>query len=75
MVLYAAPPGLPLVLLVIGGVARSFLMRDGLNLLFPEIIQRGAVVDVICFDKTGTLTDSTVSINECCLFAAAAAVH
>lgn len=62
MIVFAAPPGLPLVLLLIGVAARSFLKRDGLLLLFPEIIKRGAAVDIVCFDKTGTLTDSTVSL-------------
>lgn len=61
LVIYAAPPGLPLVLMLIGAVARSVLLKDGLMLLFPEIIKRGAAVDVVCFDKTGTLTDSLVS--------------
>lgn len=61
LVIYAAPPGVPLVIQVIGVVARGLLRQDGLELLFPEIIQRGAAVDVVCFDKTGTLTESTVS--------------
>ena len=57
---FAAPPGLPLVLLVIGSAARSHLKKIGLILMFPEIIKRGAALDVVCFDKTGTLTHSTV---------------
>jgi len=61
LVIYAAPPGLPLLLMLVGAVARNILMKDGLMLLFPEIIKRGAAVDVVCFDKTGTLTDSLVS--------------
>jgi len=61
LVIYAAPPGLPLLLMLIGAVARSVLLKDGLMLLFPEIIKRRAAVDVVCFDKTGTLTDSLVS--------------
>lgn len=62
LVLFAAPPGLPLVLMVIGAAARSELKKDGLMLMFPEIIKRGAVVDIVLFDKTGTLTSSTVSL-------------
>ena len=61
-VVFAAPLGLPLMLLLVGVVARSLLKRKGVLLLFPEIIKRGAAVDVVCFDKTGTLTDSTVSL-------------
>lgn len=62
LLMYAAPPGLPLVLLVIGAAAASHLKKDGLTLMFPEIIKRGAVVDVMCFDKTGTLTHSSVRL-------------
>lgn len=65
MIIYAAPPGLPLVLLVIGAAARKQLTKDGLKLMFPEIIKRGALVDVVCFDKTGTLTDSKVKSSSC----------
>ena len=61
MCTFAAPPGLPLVLLLVGVAARILLKKDRLLLLFPEIIKRGAAVDVVAFDKTGTLTDSTVS--------------
>jgi P-type E1-E2 ATPase len=60
-VTYAAPPGLPTVLLLVGIIAGGRLKRDGLLLMFPEILKRGAAVDVVCFDKTGTLTQSTVS--------------
>ena len=62
LVLFAVPPGLPLMLLVIGAAARSELKKDGLILMFPEIMKRGAVVDTVLFDKTGTLTRSTVSL-------------
>ena len=61
MGIFAVPPGLPLVLLLIGAAARSVLKKDGLLLLFPEIIKHGAAVDMVCFDKTGTLTDKSVS--------------
>ena len=60
-VTYAAPPGLPALMLLIGLVARSRLKRQGVLLMFPHIISAGAAVDVVCFDKTGTLTCSTVS--------------
>ncbi len=65
LVTFAAPPGLPLVLLVLGIVACSRLKKLGMVLLFPEIVKRGAAVDVLCVDKTGTLTDSAVSVVFC----------
>ena len=61
LVISAVPPGLPLVLLLVGAVSQNRLLKDGLLLLFPDTIRHGADVDVVCFDKTGTLTNSTVS--------------
>lgn len=58
---YAAPPGLPLVLLMAGSVAQQRLKKDNLALINPDVLNRGAGVDVVCFDKTGTLTSSAVS--------------
>ena len=58
---YAAPPGLPSVMLLVGVVARWRLKRSGILLMFPEVLKRGAAIDCVCFDKTGTLTHSTVS--------------
>ena len=63
LIIFAFPPGLPAVMLVIGAVARGRLLRDGLLLKFPEILKLGAAVDVVCFDKTGTLTSSAVSVS------------
>lgn len=59
---YSAPPGLPSILLLCGIVARWRLKRQGILLMFPEVLKRGAATDVVCFDKTGTLTHSTVSV-------------
>lgn len=61
MLIFAAPPGLPLVLMLVGAVAQSVLVKDGVLLLRPETIRPGAAVDMVCFDKTGTLTSSMVS--------------
>ena len=58
---FAAPPGLPSLMLLVGIVASQRLKKDSLQLMFPEILKRGAAVDVVCFDKTGTLTHSAVS--------------
>lgn len=64
MIIYAAPPGLPLILIVIGIAARSHLKKDGLTLLFPEMIKHAAEIDVVCFDKTGTLTHTSVRLRH-----------
>lgn len=64
--LYAAPPGTPTVMLVVGGIARSRLMNIGMLLKSPEILKQAADVDIVCFDKTGTLTHSTVSSDFGC---------
>lgn len=61
VVIFAVPPGLPLVLMLIGAVAQSVLLKAGVLLLRPEIVRPGAVIDMVCFDKTGTLTSSMVS--------------
>ena len=58
---FAAPPGLPSLLMLVGFVARRRSKKDGLQLMFPEILKRGAGCEVVCFDKTGTLTHSAVS--------------
>lgn len=62
---YAAPPGLPSLLLLVGVVAQYRLKKEGLLLMLPEILKRGAAVDVVCFDKTGTLTHSAVGAAPC----------
>ncbi len=59
---FAAPPGLPSLLMLVGFVARRRSKKDGLQLMYPEILKRGAACDVVCFDKTGTLTHSAVSV-------------
>ena len=60
LITFVAPPGLPLLILLLAAVATSRLKQHGLVLLHPEVVKQGAAVDVICFDKTGTLTTSTV---------------
>ena len=45
-----------------------------LLLLFIEDLHLNPALDSTCIDKTGLLTDSMVSVNECCLLSAAAAV-
>ena len=64
---FAAPPGLAIVMLVVGAVACARLVKDGLLLKFPEMLKVGADVSVICFDKTGTLTSSSVGPDVCVL--------
>lgn len=60
LVTFVAPPGVPLLLLVLSAVAMMRLRKLGLVLLHGEVVKQGAAVDVVCFDKTGTLTHSTV---------------
>ena len=62
LVIYALPPGLPLVVLNMGSVARKRLKDIGLTLINPSILKLGAAIDIVCFDKTGTLTASTVRL-------------
>lgn len=62
LITFVAPPGLPLLILLLAAVATSRLKQHGLVLLHPEVVKQGAAVDVICFDKTGTLTTSAVSV-------------
>ena len=37
------------------------LAKQGISLVFPEVLKQGASADTVCFDKTGTLTGSLVS--------------
>ena len=60
LVTFVAPPGVPLLLLVLSAVAMIRLRKLGLVLLHGEVVKQGAAVDVVCFDKTGTLTHNTV---------------
>ncbi len=70
LIIYALPPGLPLVVLMMGSVARQRLKDIGLMLINPSILKLGAAIDVVCFDKTGTLTASAVSLIYVGFFAA-----
>ncbi|KAL0036849.1 hypothetical protein WJX77_002108 [Trebouxia sp. C0004] len=60
---FAAPPALPSLLMLVGFVARRRSKKDGLQLMFPEILKRGAACEVVCFDKTGTLTHSAANLH------------
>ena len=62
MCLYAAPVGIPTVMLLVGRIAHHRLAREKISLMFPEALKVGALTDVVCFDKTGTLTHSAVSL-------------
>ncbi len=70
LVIYALPPGLPLVVMMMGNVARQRLKDIGLMLINPRILKLGAVIDIVCFDKTGTLTASAVRFIYVVSFAA-----
>ena len=64
LVIYALPPGLPLVVMMMGSVARQRPKDIGLMLINPSILKLGAAIDIVCFDKTGTLTASAVFAND-----------
>ncbi|KAL0053576.1 hypothetical protein WJX82_007835 [Trebouxia sp. C0006] len=63
LVTFVAPPGVPLLLLVLSAVAMIRLRKLGLVLLHGEVVKQGAAVDVVCFDKTGTLTHNTAELH------------
>lgn len=61
--LYAAPVGVPTILMVTGRVGYRRLASEKIALMFPESLRVGALADVVCFDKTGTLTYSVVGAD------------
>lgn len=62
LLVHAAPPALPATMLLCG-LATSFrLKKQGMRLLFMEVLKLAADTEVVCFDKTGTLTGSVVSL-------------
>ena len=64
MLVYAAPPGVPLMMVLHGTVGRWRLRKERMTLNFNEALTDGACAGVVAFDKTGTLTHSAVS--SCC---------
>ena len=62
---YAAPPGLPTIMMCNGIITRWRLAKDGLTLMYPECLRLGAELEVACFDKTGTLTHRNVRSTTC----------
>lgn len=70
IVTYAAPPGVPTVMVSNGIIARLRLARDGMTLMYPEYLEYAADLDCVAFDKTGTLTSRSVSpipCQSCCV--------
>lgn len=64
LLVHAAPPGLPAIMLFCGASGKFRLARKGINLVFPEVLKLSAQTTVACFDKTGTLTGSTVGLGR-----------
>jgi P-type E1-E2 ATPase len=60
---YAAPIGVPTVMLMTGRIGYHRLAKHKISLMFPESLKFGALADVVCFDKTGTLTHSAVRLS------------
>ena len=60
MLVQAAPPAIPALMLICGFAVTVRLSKQGIKLMFPEVLKCAAATEVICFDKTGTLTGSMV---------------
>jgi len=60
---YAAPIGVPTIMMMTGRIGHYRLARHKISLMFPESLKVGALADVVCFDKTGTLTHSAVYLS------------
>lgn len=63
MIVHAAPPGVPAVMLFCGGSSRGWLEQKGVELLTPDALKISGETEVAAFDKTGTLTGSLVSMQ------------
>lgn len=63
LIVHAAPPAIPAVMLLCGFAVTVRLRKQGMNLMFPEVLKIAADMEVVCFDKTGTLTGSVVRIG------------
>lgn len=61
LLVHAAPPAIPAVMLLCGFAVTIRLRKQGMNLMFPEVLKVAADMELVCFDKTGTLTGSVVS--------------
>ena len=60
---YAAPIGVPTIMMMAGRIGYHRLARHKISLMFPKSLKVGALADVVCFDKTGTLTHSAVCLD------------
>ena len=60
---YAAPIGVPTIMMMAGRIGYHRLARHKISLMFPKSLKVGALADVVCFDKTGTLTHSAVCLS------------
>ena len=65
VIIHAAPPGIPTVMIFCGGSSRGRLQRQGVTMHAVDLLKSSGEVEVACFDKTGTLTGSTVSVCHC----------
>ena len=64
MLMYAAPPGVPLLMVLVATVGKWRLRKEKMTLNFDKAMTNGACADVVAFDKTGTLTHSAVSSSR-----------
>jgi len=62
MLVHAAPPAIPAVMVLCGLSVTLRLRRQGINLMFQEVLMSAGGTEVVCFDKTGTLTGAAVRL-------------
>ena len=63
VILHAAPPGVPAVLMFSGGSKRGALQAQGTTMHAPDLLKAVGETTLVAFDKTGTLTGSAVSAH------------
>ncbi|KAL3131606.1 hypothetical protein ABBQ38_007903 [Trebouxia sp. C0009 RCD-2024] len=63
LLVHAASPAIPALMLLCGFTISFRLKRQGIRLLFMEVIKLAADTEVVCFDKTGTLTGSVAEFH------------
>ena len=60
VVIHAAPPGIPTVMMFVGGSNRGRLQKNGVTVHAVDLLKSTGEITVACLDKTGTLTGSRV---------------
>ena len=67
MVVHAAPPGVPAIMVFCTGARMHWLEQMGVSVQAPGALKMSGQTDIVAFDKTGTLTGSLVGCHlHCC---------